>query len=375
MGRSTAKRRLRILRSDVDQIHDDMDVDEEDPQQDEDLEVSLDEAADDRDVEIEEEELPDDTSQLDASPAPEEQEMKPVQQPRLKIKLKLPAHGGSTAAQTERSTPDETGASSSRRGTSRDYDVESEDEDEPEDDDDDDADGAQSTRSTSVATTGTAGKALTARQAVLANVVDSSHVSLGLAVLFDSGEQPNSRRKKPLTQDEIALKREETARKRKNLSEKKLEDEKTETINRLLKKQSRAKGRRNALSTAEDRPSHAASTANGADVEGEDGQAVVVSVIPTTYRWKSTSRSADDDQNGGEKKMALSFSVPVGVLQSLEAQNAAAVHMAADQRHLRPQPQCDVLGCTARRKYRLVKDWERGACDMSHLKLLEAQSA
>ncbi len=39
-------------------------------------------------------------------------------------------------------------------------------------------------------------------------------------------EPPNPRKKKPLTEIEIALKREETARKRKNLSEKKLEDEK-----------------------------------------------------------------------------------------------------------------------------------------------------
>ena len=40
------------------------------------------------------------------------------------------------------------------------------------------------------------------------------------------GEPPNPRKKPPLTEIEIALKREETARKRKNLSEKKLEDEK-----------------------------------------------------------------------------------------------------------------------------------------------------
>lgn len=41
-----------------------------------------------------------------------------------------------------------------------------------------DSDDLQSTRSTSVATAGASGRALTARQAVLANVVDSSHVSL-----------------------------------------------------------------------------------------------------------------------------------------------------------------------------------------------------
>lgn len=43
-------------------------------------------------------------------------------------------------------------------------------------------------------------------------------------------EPPNPRKKKPLTEDEIALKREETARKRKNLTEKKLEDEKASAM-------------------------------------------------------------------------------------------------------------------------------------------------
>ena len=52
-------------------------------------------------------------------------------------------------------------------------DIESEDEDDEDEDDD-----VTSTRSTSVATAGPGGRALTARQAVLRNVVDSSHVSL-----------------------------------------------------------------------------------------------------------------------------------------------------------------------------------------------------
>ncbi|KAN0061289.1 hypothetical protein ACQY0O_006135 [Thecaphora frezii] len=44
-------------------------------------------------------------------------------------------------------------------------------------------------------------------------------------------------KKRKLTENELALRRSETARKRKNQSEKKLEDDKIETINRLLKKQ------------------------------------------------------------------------------------------------------------------------------------------
>jgi hypothetical protein len=88
----------------------------------------------------------------------------------------------------------------------------------------------------------------------------SSHISLGgfmfliisRLIIWSIDETP--RKKKQLNKGEIALRREETARKRKHLSEKKLEDKKVrvcpilifvsrsnvsyqaETINRLLKK-------------------------------------------------------------------------------------------------------------------------------------------
>jgi len=195
---------------------------------------------------------------------------------KIKIKLKLPQLSTSVA--------------SSRR-TSRDED----EEDEIESEDSDSVD--PSTRSASVV----GGRTLTARQAVLANVVDPTHVSLN---------QPASgRKKKPLTDLEIALKREETARKRKNLTEKKLEDEKAETINRLLKKQSRSKAKRNAAPPV-DTP-----------LEG-DAEDVVetppVQVIPTMYRWISTSRPRPliEGVDGmkvdseAERIMSLSFSVP-----------------------------------------------------------------
>ncbi len=74
---------------------------------------------------------------------------------------------------------------------------------------------------------------LTQRQAAMAGGLEVSHVKLG-AFLFSqrfletyvSADDTLGRKKKVLTEMEMALKREETARKRKNLSEKKLEDEK-----------------------------------------------------------------------------------------------------------------------------------------------------
>ncbi|CAE6470104.1 unnamed protein product [Rhizoctonia solani] len=72
-------------------------------------------------------------------------------------------------------------------------------------------------------------KRLTARQAaMIAGGSDSNHIMLPEA----------TGRKAQKTEAEIALRRSETARKRKHQDAQRLEDEKTETINRLLKKQS-----------------------------------------------------------------------------------------------------------------------------------------
>jgi len=231
---------------------------------------------------------------------------------------------------------------------------------------------------------------MTTRQAVLASVVDSTHVSLS----------ESSRKKKQLNEAEIALRREETARKRRNLSEKKLEDEKAETINRLLKKQSRPKNKRHALSTADDRtpqpnnPTRSAPTpisksvAHTPNPEGDgDGEeevdeegyqgtsgvsaAMEVEAVPVMYRWVSSTR-------GEGQKMSLTFSVPVGITPStavVAVGDEAAMQIDSNNTSSfagKVAPKCDVKGCTEARKYRLVRDWKQGACGMGHLKVLEA---
>ncbi|ETW74666.1 hypothetical protein HETIRDRAFT_437260 [Heterobasidion irregulare TC 32-1] len=250
---------------------------------------------------------------------------------------------------------------------------------------------------------GSGSRPMTTRQAVLASVVDSTHVSL----------TETSRKKKPLNDAELALRREETARKRKHLSEKKLEDEKAETINRLLKKQSRSKTKRSALSTAEDRTPAGASTPalgdadddaphplgtpalaaaatassllNGAGTEGAAAGANVHAAAearPTMYRWLSTTRGAAP----GEKTMALAFCVPAcalpggvagtgtgtgtGAADGMDVDAPALAPVAAH-----PAAVCAVAGCGRGRKYRLVRDWTRGACGMEHLRALTTPSA
>ncbi|KAF5314229.1 hypothetical protein D9758_014287 [Tetrapyrgos nigripes] len=118
-------------------------------------------------------------------------------------------------------------------------DVEEEEQEvEGEGEEDDDMDGGASGSAAG------AGKKLTARQAALANAVDPGHVSLDTELVDVQSLSTTKNKKKVLNETEIALRKEENARKRKNLSEKKLEDEKLETINRLLKKQSRPRARR-----------------------------------------------------------------------------------------------------------------------------------
>ncbi|KAH0834657.1 hypothetical protein J3R83DRAFT_10167 [Lanmaoa asiatica] len=325
--------------SDVDMIHDD------NTKLDDEGDTGIDPEEEDEDDEPEpDEDL--ESDELSPPPSPHK--------PRLKIKLKLPQilspnESSSRAASTPTGEPS--------RGISRDIDIESEDEDDEDE------------------TVGGSVRPMTSRQAVLASVVDSSHVSLYPFTLTSTTAE-SSRKKKQLTESEIALRREETARKRKNLTEKKLEDEKAETINRLLKKQSKPKNKRNVLSTADDRtpvsatPAIVQSTRDGSEApEGEVLEAV--ELIPTMYRWISTTKplvgAAEPVSQEADGQMKLTFSVPVSVLPQ-DTTPPSDVKMPPTEK-----PVCDVSGCTQARKYRLVKDWLKGACGLEHLKILERQ--
>ena len=119
----------------------------------------------------------------------------------------------------------------------QDIDIESEDPTSPSAASDDALQSAGESDSRSTGTPSTSVKPMTTRQAVLASVVDSSHVSLSdsylvplllISILNNSQciDEGSKSKKQPLNETELALRREEIARKRKNLSEKKLEDEK-----------------------------------------------------------------------------------------------------------------------------------------------------
>ncbi|KIJ48782.1 hypothetical protein M422DRAFT_777758 [Sphaerobolus stellatus SS14] len=221
---------------------------------------------------------------------------------------------------------------------------------------------------------------LTARQAVLASVTGAEHVELSVAT---------SGRKKQLTSEEIALRREETARKRKNMNEKKLEDEKTETINRLLKKQSsRSRAKRAMFNSVVPTPQSPHSGDEAAESDGGGGgggndisQGPQRYTIPgPSWRWVSNSAG-------------MRLGIPIEVLNVLEpeSQDTASQTQIEESASAPPPSQlefvklespatpkppavCDVPGCAATRKYRVVHAFEKGACGMEHLKVLSGKA-
>ncbi|KAJ7480747.1 hypothetical protein FB451DRAFT_1238349 [Mycena latifolia] len=212
---------------------------------------------------------------------------------------------------------------------------------------------------------------LTKRQAALAKArkgIASSDTSV-------DEESVTSKKRAAIDPSELALRKEESARKRRNVSEKKLQNEKAETINRLLKKQSRPRNKRTT----------ALSTATPVEVPTppvpSDGAVSVVDAIeekllepekdaevPTMYRWLSTSRAPEFSNPEDPSTMSILFSIPVSV----------AALGAPEPRPTLPQPQppalCGVAGCGKDRRYRLVGgEWGLGACGIVHLKALEGR--
>ncbi|CAD6586499.1 MAG: hypothetical protein CYPHOPRED_003561 [Cyphobasidiales sp. Tagirdzhanova-0007] len=111
-------------------------------------------------------------------------------------------------------------------------------------------------------------------------------------------------KKKIFTEDEVAMRKVETSRRRKHLLNKKLEEEKQETIERLLKKPIGRRGgastSRIAAATKVDR----SSTALVLPIMGgvaEDGQVIapselalhVQATLPTLFRWISSTKDGD----------------------------------------------------------------------------------
>jgi len=154
-----------------------------------------------------------------------------------------------------------------------------------------------------------------------------------------------------------------------------------ETINRLLKKQSTRQMKNKRFGGASLTHTAAATPVQASDVEegeGAEGEAEADAEEeeddkrrePEMYRWVSNAAG-------------LSFSVPVGILPSTPegGGNGMVVDSSTSSKMLSklrstpaPLPLCDVRNCGEVRKYRLVSDWEKGACGMVHLKVLQGKN-
>jgi len=160
----------------------------------------------------------------------------------------------------------------------------------------------------------------------------------------------------------------------------------TETINRLLKKQSsRSRAKRNAMLNSSVVPTPQAQSGDEAESDG-GALAGAMSVVQEQFRrtipgptWRWISN-----------KDGIVLGIPNEVLQVVQSEKISTENGGGTEVEKTPkvefpklevvmQPKspskCDVSGCGNLRKYRLVNAFEKGACGMEHLKLLSGKGA
>ncbi|GAA5968388.1 hypothetical protein JCM11641_007616 [Rhodosporidiobolus odoratus] len=160
------------------------------------------------------------------------------------------------------------------------------------------------------------------------------------------------------TESEIALEKAEKSRKRKSQADKKLEDEKTETINRLLKKpvgrvsssgsktgggNKRVRSKLNKSITADGSDAETEAAAARAQAQEEE-RVRRANIKPTVARWISSIRppqgSTTSTATTLEPVFALSYSVPEGLFevpQQAEQSPVKKVREAPKSRRFSPE--------------------------------------
>ncbi|CED82436.1 INO80 complex subunit B-like conserved region [Phaffia rhodozyma] len=169
-----------------------------------------------------------------------------------------------------------------------------------------------------------------------------------------------------LTAAEKEAKKAETARRRKNQSEKKLEDDKIETVNRLLKAQSsRSRGKASAvlLSTSASGPANP-NPADGTNSSDQHASGIHTPAppLPTAFRTIQSIKS-------GAYEITLSAPLNPAFMAKL-----AKPIDRENKRKQGPKPVCSVEDCGKERKYRCVGGedaFELGGCGLDHLRTVQ----
>lgn len=131
-----------------------------------------------------------------------------------------------------------------------------------------------------------------------------------------------------------------------------------DVINRLLKAQT-GKTRRNVAQN-EGTPLSGLDGDDAMNGGGASDGARNAQVVPGMLRFVSSIKSG---------KFEMLVSAPPGKETAIEFESPPrAGHVAAEKK---TEARCAVRGCSEKRKYRSVLDFETGGCSMPHLKLVE----
>ncbi|RIA78786.1 PAPA-1-like conserved region-domain-containing protein, partial [Glomus cerebriforme] len=142
-------------------------------------------------------------------------------------------------------------------------------------------------------------------------------------------------KKKHMTEEEIALKKSEIARRRKHQSIQRAEQDKMDTINRLLKKQTTKRR-----------------TKDQDDTDSVHNDSSNAGLLPlSSFHYVNNAEGA-------------TLSIPIGV--------EIPIQFEKGPKYPPPVPNCAFPGCNVPKKYRSIKTFEY-ACSMDHLHKLESK--
>ncbi|KAF9974728.1 hypothetical protein BGZ73_001811 [Actinomortierella ambigua] len=222
------------------------------------------------------------------------------------------------------------------------------------------------------------------------------------ALSLDLLELPSAAsRKRHRTEEELALKKSELSRRRKNMTAQRAEQDKIDTINRLLKKQA---GKRKKGGDDEDGGAGGGGgdggSGDGNNRRDQDSDKVrrVRHVIPPTYlrticrvegttlsipevaldrvhTWMSESIREPVTQSTGEQgaEEASAAAETVKVHKTIEILEEPLVPLKAPK-YPTPRGHCAMEGCSQTWKYRGVKS-KKQVCGMEHLRILEGRAS